>query len=685
MPVAPSQRWSAARHCPICQGYPALPAGKGVRCWGYLSSDGDYAHCTNDSMGGDLSPGKDESYPHRLAGDCRCGVVHSAGVEAPRPILLKLGRRLLHETAYQIGDFVHLRREYDDGEKGFSWMRADGRSGLGTFPLSDVPLYGAERLPPEPAGTVIVCEGEKATDALLAHGFIAVGSATGAKSAPSAGVLSVLKGFDVVLWPDNDPIDKHGVYLGQHHMEMIAGTLYEIGIANRTLEWAGAPLKGDAFDFFSAGNTEAEAQALIDAAPSSKKSVTAAPTTVERGVRIWSADELTAEVFTAPKWAIPGILPAGLTIVAGRPKLGKSWMALGWAINLSGDSPVFRSVQSLSGDTLYLALEDGPRRIQERLAMMLGDAKPPKQMHIATEWPRINEGGEEMLDEWLEEHDETRLVVIDTFKRVRPIEKHTARLYDNDYDAIVPVAKLAQERNVAIVCVFHTRKGESTDPLEMVSGTLGLTGAADCVMVLRRERGQADASLFITGRDVEEQDLALKWETADEFGWRLLGDAENFRRSIERQKIVDVLAQVPGMSPTEIAAALGKTAGSVRYLLFAMVQDGDVRNRDGKYYPGLAATNLLVPSKSPNTTNAANTPSSPTPLHPASAVVEAVAAPVSGVRAVSGVSDNSDVRADCRVCGGPVLIGKFLCMDCESAAQRQREAVEASRIGMEVK
>jgi hypothetical protein len=155
-------------------------------------------------------------------------------------------------------------------------------------------------------------------------------------------------------------------------------------------------------------------------------------------------------------------------------------------------------------------------------------------------------------------HLATRLIVIDTFKRVRPKEKNTQRLYDLDYDAIAPLAALARHYNVAIVVGFHTRKGESTDPLEMVSGTLGLSGAADAVLVLRRERGQADASLFVTGRDVEEQDLALRWEKDDVLAWSLLGNADDFRRSKERQEILETLKLMPGSGPTEIADALGR-------------------------------------------------------------------------------------------------------------------------------
>jgi hypothetical protein len=349
----------------------------------------------------------------------------------------------------------------------------------------------------------------------------------------------------------------------------------------------------------------------------------------EMAPKIWTGPQLAAMAFDSPRWAIPDLLPAGLAILAGRPKLGKSWLALGWALDIPRPAPALRKMKVVQGETLYLALEDGPRRIQERMALMLGDTPAPVGFNVVTEWPRLNEGGLELLSEWLIEHPTARLVVIDTFKRVRPQEKGNARLYDLDYDAMAPLAELARRHNVAIVVVFHTRKGESEDPLEMVSGTLGLSGAADAVLVLRRERGQADASLFVTGRDVEEQDLALRWEKDDMLGWVLLGNAEDFRRSKERQVLVDAINLMPGIKPAELADATGKSRGAVRYLLFRMVQDGELRVRDGGYHPGF--------SKPPSTTPiTANTPNPPTPTAPVSD---------SAIRGVSTVSGK------CQRCG----------------------------------
>lgn len=510
----------------------------------------------------------------------------------------------------------HVREDVA-GDKVIHWER-NGKRHLGGLKLEDLPLYRLPDLLAADASTpVIVCEGEKAAQALADIGVLAVATVTGASGTPSDAVLEPLNGRQVWIWPDNDEP-------GREHMQRIAAKLKP---APQWIDWKTAPEKGDAADYVAQGGNDAGIKVML-----------ITPVAMSRGPKIWRASELMSMRFEPVRWAIPGLLPTGLSILAGRPKLGKSWLGLGWGLDVSaGNGALGGKMPKAQGEVLYMALEDGPQRMQERLAMMLGDKTPPHDLHVVTEWSRTDEGGLEDMEDWLIDHPKAILVVIDTFKRIRPKEKGNQRLYDLDYDAIAPLAALARERRVAIVVVFHTRKGESSDPLEMVSGTLGLSGAADAVLVLRRERGQADASLFVTGRDVEEQDLALRWQKEEDFGWMLLGNAEDFRRSKERQEILDSVAAMPGMLPREVSDAIGKAVGSVRYLLFAMVRDADLRVRDGRYYP---CTNA----------NAANAPINLISNRPPSALV-ALTAPLtpnvsvsdSAISTVSGVRGNGHV------------------------------------------
>lgn len=382
----------------------------------------------------------------------------------------------------------------------------------------------------------------------------------------------------------------------------------------------------------------------------------------KQAVRIVNAVDLLQSEFKPPRWAVPNLLMEGLSLLAGRPKLGKSWLALCLGTDVASGSAAFGKIQTLPGEVLYMALEDGERRMQERLNLVLGERVPPPLLYFAYDWPRFDmgSGGLALLAEWLDGHPLARLVVIDTFKRVRASEAGSQgkRLYDLDYDALAPLAALARQHGVAIIVVFHARKGEAEDPLDLVSGTTGLSGACDSVMVLRRERGQADASLFVTGRDIEERDMALRWhgDPSQRFWWEWIGEAEDYRVSAERRAIIDIVAEMPGCKPLDIAGALNKTVGSIRYLLYKMVKEEQVRLRGGQYFP--VAT--------PTTPINANAPTVPNPLSPPPSY--------RGVRGSSDISSDSDVSGGihpCPDCGRDAASYSRLCPECHQRRSTQ--------------
>jgi hypothetical protein len=167
------------------------------------------------------------------------------------------------------------------------------------------------------------------------------------------------------------------------------------------------------------------------------------------------------------------------------------------------------------------------------------------------------------------------------------MEKGGGRLYIGDYDAIAPLGDLAKRYGVAVVVVHHTRKQDSEDPVHLVSGSTGLTGAADGVCVLRRSRGQIDAELFATGRDFEETSLALEWDN-ETLQWSCVGEAAEFKMSVERRAIINVIRSNGGKaSRKEIADALGKSSSTVGKNLFDMKKDRQVRcDEAGNYLEG---------------------------------------------------------------------------------------------------
>jgi RecA-family ATPase len=212
----------------------------------------------------------------------------------------------------------------------------------------------------------------------------------------------------------------------------------------------------------------------------------------------FTAAELLAMELPPVRWVVPDILPEGVTFLAGKPKMGKSWMVLGMAVAIATGSVALGTKVVEQGEVLYLALEDNQRRLRERLSKLLPGGVAPQGLHMAIEWPRADEGGVEKLDTCLDDRPDTRLVVIDTLARFKPRANGRRTQYDEDRDAVDPLAPIAAKHNVAIVLVHHLRETESDDPLDMIHGSAGLTGGVDGALVLKRRRGDADAFCTLT-------------------------------------------------------------------------------------------------------------------------------------------------------------------------------------------
>ena len=145
-------------------------------------------------------------------------------------------------------------------------------------------------------------------------------------------------------------------------------------------------------------------------------------------------------------------------------------------------------IHCVKGDVLYAALEDNKRRLQRRLRKLLNGRPAPERLRVlsAGEMPRLNEGGTAMIRAWIEQVPEPKLVVVDVLAKVRDPRRKDQGLYDSDYAAMEELKKIADEYGIAIVVIHHLRKMDADDPLDQVSGTTGLSGSADTVLVLNR-------------------------------------------------------------------------------------------------------------------------------------------------------------------------------------------------------
>ena len=187
------------------------------------------------------------------------------------------------------------------------------------------------------------------------------------------------------------------------------------------------------------------------------------------------------------------------------------------------------------------------------------------------------------FDVRLTAHPAARLSIIDTLAKVRGKPDRDKGVYDNDYATIAAFKTLADEFGVPIVLVHHLNKVGHDDPLMAVSGTAGLTGSADTIIVLKRNPGEAFGTLYVRGRDVIETDLGVQFDN-DTGKWMHVGAANDFRKSEQRRAILQAVASAP-MFPAEIAAALDKRQDTIRQALLRMHRAGEVsRLPNGKYY-----------------------------------------------------------------------------------------------------
>jgi hypothetical protein len=222
------------------------------------------------------------------------------------------------------------------------------------------------------------------------------------------------------------------------------------------------------------------------------------------------------------------------------------------------------------------------------MATLLGGLREqwPARLHFRCTLPRLAEGGIEEIEDWIKAANHPRLVIIDTLAMVRNPKGRDQSSYEADYDSVKALRDLANAYNIAIIVVHHLRKAGADDPFDTVSGTLGLTGATDSVLVIYYEA--MGVVLKGKGRDLPDFEKALAFNK-DAARWTIKGDADTVRRSTERNMILAAIdeaaaANVGPLGPAQIAGAVNMKAVNVRSLLSKMVIEGVIeRVSVGKY------------------------------------------------------------------------------------------------------
>lgn len=314
--------------------------------------------------------------------------------------------------------------------------------------------------------------------------------------------------------------------------------------------------------------------------------------------RVRTGDQLDQMVFPPLSWAVHGIIPEGFGLFTGPPKVGKSWAVLEIALAVAtGGNALGRVPTGPARPVLYLALEDGERRLQGRARHLLGDGVPiPANLHYVTD--ALAAEVWELIAEWLDVHGhENPLVILDTLGKVMHSAAPGQSAYERDYAVGSRFkALVAAHPGCAIVVVHHVRKAVSVDWMDSTSGTNGLNGAADFTVNLSRSRNEDSGLLRVTGRDMHESEYAVtnrsgRW-TVD--GSALAEAAEKARhlRAVENldersASIVDFVGQNPdGITTAAVAESLGLTSSTASTYLGRLADAGRItRKARGLYIP----------------------------------------------------------------------------------------------------
>ncbi len=260
------------------------------------------------------------------------------------------------------------------------------------------------------------------------------------------------------------------------------------------------------------------------------------------------ADTLQSTAYEPVSFVVDDLLPQGLHLLAGAPKIGKSWLALWLCLCAAQGKPLW-TFATRPCEVLYLCLEDSFQRIQSRLFDLTEDAPPT--LHFAVMSQQLHNGLVEQIEQFLKEHPQTRLIVIDTLQRIRTVG-NDANPYASDYRDIGVLKALADKHRIAILLIHHLRKMNDDDPMNMISGTTGLSGATDSNFVLRKsQRRENTATLYCTGRDIPYRELALEFDGEDHV-WKLLSD-DCEQKEQPNERILFLLSELLRRQP-EISA-----------------------------------------------------------------------------------------------------------------------------------
>lgn len=286
------------------------------------------------------------------------------------------------------------------------------------------------------------------------------------------------------------------------------------------------------------------------------------------------------------EFVIRNVLPEGLTVLAGMPKARKSFLGLNFSIAVSSGCMALDYEITSKGRVLHLSLEDGLKRLKKRAPIMSG-GKPLNNLHFFTEWRRLDDGGLEDFENWMLDYPDTKLIVIDTLTKIWPSKtKHVegTTLYHSDYEVGDKLKRLAEHYGIAVLHIYHLNKQTNTDdPLKEIQGSLGMSAAPDTVLILKRPRESDIGTLFITGRDIEEERFETLEFDRSRLWWHLIEGAKGLGAVSDAQvEVIKVMRSFgKPIKLKELSEALGKSTPATSRLIKAIIRNEGLIEKSG--------------------------------------------------------------------------------------------------------
>lgn len=256
---------------------------------------------------------------------------------------------------------------------------------------------------------------------------------------------------------------------------------------------------------------------------------------------------------------IEDMVPKGLTVLAGSPKSCKSWMALDMALAVTAGR-LFLGKATRECDVLYLALEDTDKRLHDRLTTL---EESNRRLHLATKCSKLDEGFIKQISEYLDDNHEVQLIIVDTLQKIRGSDavSSNSNMYGREYDELSKLKEFADRRGIAILVIHHLRKlQDRNDPLNDILGSTAMSGVADSILILKKERTRTNGELLSVGRDSPQWKMKMNFEN---YRWHVL-EIET-EEEMAKKEIPEILYRVADM-----ILEAGSWEGTATQLLEAM-------------------------------------------------------------------------------------------------------------------